>query len=80
MAKSPEAHDTYVRGSQEISEQDSTFTAFMGLTKWGSLIIAATLLLLVMWFQPGGSFISGAIATGVLLVGGWFMLKSKKAH
>ena len=81
MAKSPEAHDAYVHGSQEISEQVSTFDAFVGLAKWGSLIIAAILLFLTLWFQPGGSFIGGAIAAGVVLVAGFFLLKSSpEAH
>lgn len=76
----PEAHDAYVRGSQEISEQASTFTAFMGLTKWGSLIIAVLLLFLTIWFQPGGSFVGAAAAAIVLLVAGVFFLKSGKPH
>ena len=81
MAKSHDAHDDYVRGSQEISEQESTFDAFVGLTKWGSLLISATLLFLTIWFQPGGSFIGGAIAAVVLLVAGFFILKSSpKSH
>ena len=84
MAKSHDAHDAhddYVRGSQEISEQESTFDAFVGLTKWGSLLISATLLFLTIWFQPGGSFIGGAIAAVVLLVAGFFILKSSpKSH
>ncbi len=80
MAKSHDAHDDYVRGSQEISEQESTFDAFLGLTKWGSLIIAATVLFLTIWFQPGGSFIAAAISAGVLLVAGYFLLKSGKKH
>ncbi len=80
MANSPDAHDDYVRGSQEISEQESTFDAFVGLTKWGSLIIAATLMFLTLWFQPGGSFIGGAITAFVLLVAGFFVLKSGKKH
>lgn len=76
-----DAHDDYVRGSQEISEQEGTFSLFMGMTKWGSLLIAATLLLLVLWFQPGGSFIFGAIAAVVLLVVGVIALRKKKtAH
>lgn len=81
MADPHHASDSYVRGSQEISEQETTFDAFMGLTKWGSLIIAATLMFLVLWFQPGGSFIAGAITAVVLLVAGFFLLKSSpKAH
>lgn len=81
MAKSHDAQDDYVRGSQEISEQESTFTAFLGLSKWGSLAIAALLLFLTLWFQPGGSFFPAVIATVVLLVVGYFALKSgKSAH
>ena len=76
----PDAHDDYVRGSQEISEQASTFEAFVGLTKWGSLVISATLLFLTLWFQPGGSFVTGAITAVVMLVAGFFFLKSGKKH
>ena len=73
-----DAHDDYVRGSMEISEQQSTFDLFINLAKWGSLLTAATLVLLVMWFQPGGSFIGGAITAVVVLVAGFFFLKSGK--
>ena len=75
-----DAHDDYVRGSQEISEQAATFDLFMGLTKWGSLLTAATILHLVLWFQPGGSFIAGAIAAVVVLAVGIFALRKKKTH
>ena len=75
-----DAHDDYVRGSQEISDQEETFSLFMGLAKWGSLLTAVAILFLVMWFQPGGSFIAGGIAAFVLLVVGVFALRSKKAH
>lgn len=80
MANSHDAHDAYVRGSQEISEQKSTFDAFIGLSKWGSLIIAAGLLFLTLWFQPGGSFIAAFISAVALLVVGFFVLKSPKKH
>ena len=78
MADPHPTSDTYVRGSQEISEQASTFEAFMGMAKWGSLAISACLLFLTLWFQPGGSFITGLISAGVLVVGGYFFLKSGK--
>ena len=71
--------DAYVRGSQEISEQASTFHAFIGMSKWGSLGIAAVLMFLTLAFQPGGSLVGGAIAAVVILVAGWFFLKSPKA-
>ena len=75
----PQHNDDYVRGSQEISEQISTWHLFLALSKWGSLVIAAVLLFLTIWFQPGGSFIGGAIAAIVLLVVGFFALRSKPA-
>jgi len=75
-----DTHDGYVRGSQEISEQNRTFHAFIGLAKWGSLIIAALLMFLTLWFQPGGSFVAGAITALVMLVAGYFLLKSGKKH
>lgn len=74
-----DSHDAYVRGSQEISEQAQTFHAFIGMAKWGSLWIAALLMFLVLWFQPGGSLVGGLIAAVVMLVGGYFALKSGKA-
>ena len=75
-----DAHDDYVRGSQEISEQAATFSLFMSLAKWGSLIIGAAVLFLVLWFQPGGSFFGGLAAMVVMLAAGWWFLRSKKAH
>lgn len=76
-----DAHDAYVRGSQEISEQESTFALFIGLAKWASLALAVTIAFLLIWFMPGGSFVGGFITGVVLLVVGIFALRSKKkAH
>ena len=80
MADPHHASDSYVRGSQEISEQESTFGAFMGMAKWGSLIIAVLLVFLTLWFQPGGSLMTALITAVVLSAGGYFMLKSPKKH
>lgn len=80
MADPHHASDSYVRGSQEISEQESTFGAFLGLTKWGSLVIAVLLVFLTLWFQPGGSLMTAFITAVVLSVGGFFLLKSGKKH
>ena len=68
MADPHHASDDYVRGSQEISEQNQTFTAFMGLTKWGSLSLAVLLLFLTLWFHPGGTFVAGFIGAAALAV------------
>jgi hypothetical protein len=80
MADPHHASDDYVRGSQEISEQQSTFDVFMVMTKWGSLIISALLLFLTLAFQPGGSIVGGLFAAGALAVAGYFFLRSPKRH
>ncbi|WP_396594008.1 aa3-type cytochrome c oxidase subunit IV [Brevundimonas sp. R86498] len=88
MAKSPAHHSSteaadhdaqaYVRGTMTIEEQSATFALFMSLAKWGSLAVASILLLLVLWFQPGGSLFLGLGGGLVLAVAGWFFLKGGK--
>ena len=75
----PQDHSDYVRGSQEIGEQEATYSAFMGMSKWGSLAIAALLVFLTIWFMPNGNFFGGAIAAVVLSVAGYVFLKKPKA-
>ncbi|GAA0653861.1 aa3-type cytochrome c oxidase subunit IV [Brevundimonas lenta] len=75
-----DAHDDYVRGSQEISEQVSTFHLFMNMAKYGSLAIAAALAFLVIWFMPHGSFFGGLITAVVMMVGGVWFLRPKSSH
>lgn len=77
----PHHADDYQRGSQEISEQVSTYELFQNLTKWGSLLTAAVLLFLTLAFMRGGSILTGLIAGVALFVVGWFFLRSKpSAH
>lgn len=76
----PHAHDDYVRGSMEISEQSSTYELFLGMAKYGSLAIVALLAFLTLWFMPKGSFFVGAGAAVVLMVAGVFFLRSPKKH
>ncbi|MBL0969335.1 MAG: aa3-type cytochrome c oxidase subunit IV [Brevundimonas sp.] len=73
------AHDDYVRGSMEISEQESTFKLFIFLAKYGSLTIAAVLSFLTIWFMPNGNFFGGFIVMVVMMVVGIFALRSKPA-
>lgn len=77
--RKPTAAHAYVHGSQAIDEQKATFGLFITLAKWGSLVLASLLTLLTLWFQPGGSFVAGFIAAVVLVVVGWFALRSKPA-
>jgi hypothetical protein len=65
----------YHRGEMDIHEQVATFHLIMGITKWGSLLIAATLLTLVLWFCTGAGFLAGVITGGVVLVLGSLLLR-----
>jgi thiamine transporter ThiT len=66
----------YHTGDQDIHEQVSTFEAFGKMVKWGSLSIAALLLMLVLWFCVGAGFFGGLIPGVILLAVGIFFLRS----
>ena len=65
----------YQRGAMDISEQAATFQRVMGMTKWGSLAIAAGVLFLVLWFCTAAGFMGGVIGAGVLSVLGAVFLR-----
>lgn len=77
MAESHDAHHEYHRGEMEISEQKATYDLFMGLTKWGSLFMAALLVLLTVWFATDFGFFPGFVAAVVLAAAGIFFLRKK---
>jgi hypothetical protein len=66
----------YHRGDQDISEQVATFKLIMGITKWGSLLIAAFLVTAVLWFCTDAGFMAGAISGAVVLALGVTLLRS----
>ena len=65
----------YHRGEMDIHEQVSTFHLVMGLTKWGSLALAALMVLLVLWFCTPTGFLGAAAASIILTVIGVVVLK-----
>ncbi|MBP6545907.1 MAG: aa3-type cytochrome c oxidase subunit IV [Phenylobacterium sp.] len=67
----------YHRGDMDISEQVATFNLFNGMTKWGSLSIAALMVLLVVWFCTPAGFLAGFISAAVLTVLGVVFLREK---
>ena len=67
----------YHRGDMDISEQVATYNLFNGLTKWGSLVLAALLLLLVIWFCTPAGFMAGFISAVVMTVLGIVFLREK---
>lgn len=67
----------YHRGEMDISEQTATFNLFNGMTKWGSLALAAMLTLLVLWFCTPAGFLAGFITAAVVVVLGSLLLREK---
>jgi thiamine transporter ThiT len=70
----------YHRGEMDIHEQVSTFHLIMNITKWGSLVIAAALLFLVLWFCTGAGFLAGLISGVVVFVLGSLLLRGGGGH
>jgi hypothetical protein len=68
----------HVRGEMNITEQVSTFNLVMGMTKWGSLAIAALVFFLVLWFCTATGFVGAFGAAAILLAAGIFFLREKK--
>ncbi|WP_411286827.1 aa3-type cytochrome c oxidase subunit IV [Phenylobacterium sp.] len=68
----------YHRGAMDIREQQATFHLVMGLTKWGSLYLAAALFWLTIWFCTDIGFLGGAAAAVVLVVLGTLLLRDRK--
>lgn len=70
----------YHRGDMDIAEQTKTFDLVMGMTKWGSLILASFLLFVILWLcTANAGFIGGFIGGGALLVLGIVFLREKPA-
>jgi hypothetical protein len=61
----------------DIQEQAATFDAFGKMVKWGSLAIAALLVMLILWFCVPMGFFAGLFAAIVLAAVGIFFLREK---
>lgn len=81
MAIQEAEHDAeaYQKGSQEISEQESTWRLFTALAKWCALGMAVLIFWLTLWFMPNGGFFGASVSAIVLGVAGWWYLRSKPA-
>ena len=70
------AHDV---DAMEINEQRSTYRAFDGLLRFGSLGVASLLLFLTLMFCTRVGFIGAVVPVLIVLVAGIFVLRSKPA-
>ena len=67
----------YHRGEMDVSEQASTYEAFLTLSKWGSLVLAVGILFFTMLFSTEAGFIGSAAAAFIVLVVGVLVLRAK---
>lgn len=67
----------YLHGRMPIDEQGATYRAFDGLVRFGSLGIAALLLMLVLLFcTPMGVFPALVVTALLVAAGLWFLRKA----
>jgi hypothetical protein len=77
----PSAHDSPAEhhpGDMNISEQTATFHTVVGLFKWGSLTLAASLVLLILWFCTPAGFLPGFVIALILVILGVAFLRDRK--
>jgi hypothetical protein len=67
----------YHRGEMEIHEQQSTYKLVMGMTKWGSLATAVTILFLTMLFATKTGFLGSLVTAVVVTVIGVLLLRDR---
>jgi hypothetical protein len=73
-----DAHGDYHRGEMDIREQANTFSMFNKMAKWGSLVLAVSLLFLTMWFATEAGFLAALVTSFVLAVVGVWALRERK--
>jgi hypothetical protein len=67
----------YHRGDMDINEQVSTFKLVMGMTKWGSLLTAVTILFFTLLFATETGFLGSLVAAVVVLAVGIAVLRDR---
>ena len=67
----------YVHGHMNIHQNQSAYSAFVGMAKWGSLAVAVIVLTATLWFCTPAGFLGGLIPAVVVLALGIMLLRAK---
>ncbi len=62
-------------GKMDYPEHEKTYSVFLGLVKFGSLVCAALLVAMAFGFFAGGGFISSTILFVLICIVGAFILR-----
>lgn len=60
----------------DYSEHEKTYSGFLAMTKYGTLVLVALLLSMAFGFFMGGGFISAVILFAIICAAGTFFLRS----
>lgn len=60
----------------DYSEHDKTYSGFLAMTKYGTLVLVALLVAMAFGFFGGGGFISAVILFAIICAAGAFFLRS----
>ncbi len=67
----------YHHGEMNASTQIADYKVFLNFAKWVSLVLAALILMLVLWFCVGTGFVGAFVPAAIVLAIGIFMLRAK---
>ena len=59
----------------DYAEHDKTYSMFLGLAKWGSLVVAAILIAMAFGFFTSAGFFSSLILFALIVAVGGFLLR-----
>jgi hypothetical protein len=65
----------YHRGHMDISEHKQTFSAFLKITEWGTVLIVASVAMFTVAFAMGFGWFPGLIAFVALCAAAGFLMK-----
>lgn len=60
----------------DYSEHDKTYSGFLALAKYGTLVLVALMVAMAFGFFGGGGFISAIILFAILCAAGTYFLRS----
>jgi hypothetical protein len=72
------APSDYHRGDMDIAEQKTTFHGFIAMSKWGSLVIAVTILFWTLLLCAKAGLFQSVLAAVVVTALGIFLLREKR--
>lgn len=62
------------RGDMDVREHKATFSLFMKITEWGTILVIATVALLTVAFAMGLGWFSGLLAFAVICIAAGMIL------